>query len=85
MSQAAPPPERHIAMWRRVLAAILDFFTVFFVGGYIIGALTGNLNSNGFTLQGTPAIILFVLIFAYFIAFHRYLGGTLWQRILRAR
>jgi hypothetical protein len=77
---AAPIPT-----WRKVLAAILDFFTVFFVGGYIIGSLTGNTTDSGFKLDGTPALILFALIIIYFVVGYKYAGGTLWQRILRAR
>jgi hypothetical protein len=30
------------ATWRKVLAAVLDFLTIFCVGGYAIGYLTGN-------------------------------------------
>ncbi|MBN8293734.1 hypothetical protein JI664_17315 [Rhodobacter sp. NTK016B] len=71
--------------WRIVLAAILDFLTIFAVGGYVIARLTGNLTETGFQLSGAPAIALFVLIVAYFVVLGRYLGGTLWQRILGAR
>ncbi len=72
------------ATWRIVLAAILDFFTVFAVGGYLVARFTGNLTETGFQLNGAPAFLLFGLIIAYFVA-ARYTGGTLWQRILRAR
>ncbi|MFN4099864.1 MAG: hypothetical protein ACK4GT_08810 [Pararhodobacter sp.] len=76
-----PPPP---ATWRVILAAILDFFTIFGLGGYIIARLTGNLTESGFALNGAPAFMLFALIIAYFVA-GRYMGGTLWQRILKAR
>jgi hypothetical protein len=33
---------RPVATWRKALAAVVDFLTVFFVGGYVIGYLTGN-------------------------------------------
>jgi hypothetical protein len=71
-----------VATWRKVLAAILDFFTVFFVGGYVIGYLTGNLTGEGFKLEGMPALILFALLVVYFVVGSKYLGGTIWQRIL---
>jgi hypothetical protein len=45
-----------------VLGAILDFLTVFFVGGYAIGYLTGNVTAEGFNLLGTPALILLAVI-----------------------
>jgi len=72
------------ATWRKVLAGILDFFSIFFVGGYVIGELTGNVTEDGFKLQGLPAFLLFALIIAYFVVGRKYLGGTIWQRILRA-
>ncbi|MGO4127089.1 hypothetical protein AB4Z01_21990 [Inquilinus sp. YAF38] len=67
-----------------VVAYILDVLTVFFGLGFLVGWLTGGLTSNGFALNGFPALVLFVLIIAYFIICHRYLRGTLWRHILRA-
>jgi DMSO reductase anchor subunit len=74
----------NVPTWRKVVAAILDFFTVFLVGGYVIATFTGNTTEGGFELNGMPAIALFALIIAYFWLGSRY-GGTLWQRILRTR
>jgi len=74
----APAP-----VWKRVTAAVLDFLTVFFVIGWIIGAATGGTTDKGFELQGGPALLLFALIVAYFFIGRRYAGGTLWDRILR--
>ena len=45
--------------WKRVLAAILDFFTVFFAVGWSIGRVTGNTTDSGFKLEGGPALVLF--------------------------
>lgn len=78
MTDAVQP----VATWRKVLAAILDFVTVFFGGGYLIGYLTGSVTSEGFKLEGMPALILFALLIIYFVAGSKYLGGTIWQRIL---
>jgi hypothetical protein len=75
----------HAPIWRKIVAAILDFFTIFFAGGYAIGAATGTAQSGGFKLEGMPALYLFVLIIVYFVVGSRFLGGTLWQRILRTR
>lgn len=72
-----------VPTWRIVLAAILDFFTVFFVGGYVIAKLTGNVTESGFRLNGLPAVALFVVLILYFVLARR-VGGTLWQRLLRA-
>ncbi len=78
MSDAVQP----VATWRKVVAAILDFLTIFFGGGYAIGAATGNLTAEGFKLEGMPALLLFALVIVYFVAGSKYLGGTIWQRIL---
>lgn len=74
-----------VATWRKVLAAVLDFLTIFFLGGYAIDYLTGNVTAEGFNLQGTTALTLFAVIIVYFVAGSKYLGGTVWQRILYTR
>jgi hypothetical protein len=74
-----------VATWRKVLAAVLDFVTIFFAGGYTIGYLTGNVTGEGFNLEGLTALILFALIIVYFVVGSKYLGGTMWQRILYSR
>ena len=81
MTDSTKPP----STLRKVFAAILDFFTIFFVGGYLIGKLTGNTTDGGFQLDGAPALALFALIIAYFYVGRKYAGGTLWQRLLGAR
>ncbi|MFB9264509.1 hypothetical protein ACFFWD_15235 [Bradyrhizobium erythrophlei] len=79
----APPTVK--PFWRRGLAGFLDFLTVFFVGGYVIGAATGQTTKDGFSLNGGPALLLFALIALYFYLGWKVLGGTVWQRILKAR
>lgn len=71
--------------WRIVLAAILDFLTAFFVLGYLIAWIFGGRTEGGFNLQGGSALLMFALIVAYFIVFNKFLGGTIWKRILRAQ
>ncbi len=77
--------ERKVSQLRIVAAAILDFLTIFFVGGFIIGKLTGNTTESGFQLNGLPALVLFAVIIAYFVIGAKYAGGTIWQRILKTR
>jgi hypothetical protein len=77
-------PAKPVSTWRKVVAAILDLLTIFFVGGFVVGYFSGGLTGNGFDLNGGPALILFALIIAYFIIGRRVAGGTIWQRILRA-
>ncbi len=71
------------AVWKRVTASILDFLTLFFAGGYVIGQLTGMSKPGGFELSGWPALVLFAVIIAYFWIGRRYAGGTLWDRVFR--
>ncbi|MDR7147111.1 RDD family protein [Rhizobium sp. BE258] len=73
------------ATWRIVLAAILDFFTIFWVAGYGVALIFGGKTENGFSLDGGPALLSFALMIAYFVVFNKYLGGTIWKRILKAK
>lgn len=82
-----PTASRHgrpAGTWRKVIAAILDFIFIFWAGGYAIGYLSNSLTEGGFSLSGGPAFLLFAVIVLYFIIFRRYLGGTLFQRLLGA-
>jgi magnesium-transporting ATPase (P-type) len=71
------------ANWRIILAFILDLITAFFVFGFIIGWLTGGLTSNGFQLDGAPALLLFVVILVFFWL-NRRLRWRPWFRLLKA-
>jgi hypothetical protein len=85
MTQPVESPPKPVATWRKVLAAILDFIFAFGIGGYLIGHLTGNNGEKGFDLNGSPALLLFAIVVLYFFISGRYLGGTLFQRLLGAR
>ena len=74
-------PVKPASTFKRVLAAVLDFFTVFFGGGWIIGRLTGETTDNGFALSGGAALALFAIVIAYFFVGRKVIGGTLWDRI----
>ena len=84
MSDLAGVPPKPTPYWKVILAAVLDFLTVFFVLGLLIGSLTGQMTENGFNLQGGTALLFFALIIAYFVIGNR-TGGTLWRRILGVR
>ena len=51
---------------------------------YVIGKLTGNLTDDGFKIEGLSAFLLFAVIAVYFVVGRKYLGSTIWQRVLRA-
>lgn len=50
-----------------------------------MAAVAGGRTPQGFALNGVPAFIAFALIIAYFVVLGRFFGGTLWQRLLKAR
>lgn len=88
MSEPTTPPALPPAIkpfWQRGLAGLLDFLTVFFVGGYLIGKISGENTSEGFDLTGAAALALFAVIVLYFYLGWKKLSGTAWQRILGAR
>lgn len=68
------------ATWKVVIAAILDFFLVFLLGGYIIATLTGNMTEGGFQLNGLPALVLFAVVILYFWGMRK-VGGTVFRRL----
>jgi hypothetical protein len=78
-----PTPEMSTAM--KVLAAVLDFFTIFMAGGFVIARLWGLSTDGGFKLKGTPALVLFAVVIAYFWLLPKIAGSTLWQWILGPR
>jgi hypothetical protein len=84
MSEPTATPRKPAGTWRKVFAAILDFVFIFWAGGYVIGYFTGGLTEKGFSLEGGSAFLLFAVVVLYFIILRRYLGGTLFQRLLGA-
>lgn len=78
-------PPKPVSTTRKVFAAILDFIFVMVIAGYLIGYMTGNVSDEGFELKGAPAFLLFAIIVLYFVIFTRFLGGTVWQRLLGVR
>jgi hypothetical protein len=83
------PPQ---PMWKRNVAGILDFLLAVIVLGYPLSRLPGNQSPHppsfgpGTTtvevvgISGWPALLLIVLVIAYFIVLGR-TGGTVFQRL----
>lgn len=71
-----------VPTWKKIVAFILDFVGSFIIFGYIVAMIAGDTTSNGFELHGTPALIFFISIIAYFVIMNKYLDGTLGKRIL---
>jgi hypothetical protein len=70
------------SLWKRGLAAVLDFLTVFVAAGYGIAKASGSTTASGFELNGGPALLLFAIVAGYFVVGRRFAGGTLWDRVL---
>lgn len=85
MSQPEVSRPKPASTARKVFAAILDFFFIFIVAGYGVAQFTGGTTEGGFELKGAPAFVVFAIVILYFIIFRRFLGGTLFQRLLGAR
>lgn len=85
MSQSAVSQPKPVSTARKVFAAILDFIFVFAIAGYVIAQFAGGTTEGGFELKGGPALLLFAIVILYFIIFRRFLGGTVFQRLLGAR
>ncbi len=83
------PPQR---LRKRNVAGILDFLLAVIVLGYPLSKLPGNQSPNPPSfgpgtqtvelvgLSGWPALLLLVLVIAYFVVFGR-TGGTVFQRL----
>ncbi|MCW5691417.1 MAG: RDD family protein [Pseudolabrys sp.] len=85
MSQPDVAQPKPVSTARKVFAAILDFLFVFIIAGYVVARLTGGVTEEGFELKGGPAFVLFAVVILYFVVFSRFLGGTLFQRLLGVR
>ncbi len=87
------PPQ---PMWKRNVAGILDFLLAVIVLGYPLSKLPGNQSPHppsfgpGTTtvelvgISGWPALLLLVLVIAYFVVLGR-TGGTIFQRLFGMR
>lgn len=64
------------AFWRRGLAGLFDFLTVFFVGGYLVGSLTGRRRKTGLICAAWRRSRCLAPIVPYFYLGWKVLGGT---------
>jgi hypothetical protein len=80
------PPQ---PLWKRNTAGILDFLLSFFVFGFLLSKIFGNVPSAtpsgseatiSFNLGTWPTLLLLALIIAYFVVLGR-TGGTVFQRL----
>src|SRR5699024_6084389 len=65
----------------RAVAVIIDII-VLFVIGYLIAILTGSTTATGFSLQGGPAFLWFIVSFAYYIILEGRFGQTVGKKVV---
>jgi uncharacterized RDD family membrane protein YckC len=78
----------YVGIGLRLVATIIDW-VVLFVIMYVVALATGNVGEAGFEMQGTPALLGFVLWFLYYVAMEATTGATLGKmavgiRVVRA-
>ena len=80
---------QYVSVGRRLAAAAVDGLIVFVGLGFAVAALTGNVSARPggleFNLDGGPALALFGLWFAYYVALEATLGATLGKLLLGVR
>lgn len=64
----------------RFVAVVVDT-VVLFVLGYLIAALTGSTTASGFSMQGAPAMVWFLVGLAYFVVLEAEYGQTVGKRL----
>ena len=66
MSQPEAAQPKQASTARKVFAAILDFFFIFTVAGYVVAQFAGGQTAEGFELKGAPAFVVFAIVILYF-------------------
>ena len=65
----------------RAVAVIIDSVLLIFIG-YFIGSLTGQNLGGGMNLSGGPALLFFLIGFAYYTVMEVTMGGTLGKKAM---
>ena len=73
-----------VGVGRRAVAVIIDGILLMIVG-WALGAVTGNSTATGFNLGGGPALIFFLIAFAYFVVMEKTQGATLGKKLMGLR
>jgi len=67
---------------RSFVAFTIDFFISFIVFSFIVSIITHKKGSAGLSIAGNGAYAVFVLMYAYFFIFDKYLHGTIGKRLI---
>ena len=68
----------------RAVAAIVDGI-ILFVILWVVALVTGNTTDGGFSMQGTPAFLGFILWFVYYVAMEGTSGATVGKMLVGIR
>jgi len=74
----------NVGVGPRAVAIIIDTVILFIVG-WIIALLFGSTTTMGFNLSGAPALLLFLIAFAYYIVMEAQKGATVGKMLLGLR
>jgi uncharacterized RDD family membrane protein YckC len=70
-----------VGVGRRAVAVIIDSILLMIVG-WALAAMTGGTTSTGFNLGGAPALLFFLIAFAYFTVMEKTSGATLGKKLM---
>lgn len=70
-----------VGVGRRAVAIIIDTILLSIVG-WAIAAMTGGATSEGFKVEGAPALLLFLVAFAYYAVMEKTSGATLGKKAM---
>lgn len=88
MQYQAPAQLQYVGVGRRFVATLVDFILyliVFVIVGIALGHAQASAGSASVSLTGTPAFLVDVLFFLYYIVFEAVLGGTVGKMLLGIR
>jgi len=75
---------QYVGVGLRAVAIIIDMILLSILG-YLIAAFSGGTTADGFQLEGTPALLLFVLGLGYYVVMEAQFGWTVGKRLLGLR
>src|SRR6266511_4376982 len=75
---------QYVSVGLRLVALIIDAIIMIIIS-YVIALLTGGTSQGGFSLEGVPAALSWLINFAYYIGLEVTQGGTVGKLVLGLR
>jgi uncharacterized RDD family membrane protein YckC len=73
-----------VGVGRRAVAVIIDSILLGIVA-YLVAMATGNTTAEGFQLHGTPAVLVFLIAFGYYVFMEKTSGATLGKMAMKLK